>query len=167
VICFKKTSILVLILLLIVLRFSFILKSPLYLDEGIYSLQDGKTPLFFWMIYVFGPLINNYLLAGRLISIFAGLVTAGCWMIIFFNYFNLRKSIIYLFLFLIAPYGFLVERMALSDSLLMAFASLSLMFLMLFKKILDEKNKRNLLIDELNQPKKYKYLHLNIKVILI
>lgn len=157
-ICFKKTSIVVLILLLIVLRFSFILKSPLYLDEGIYiswadlihqskdfayfSLQDGKTPLFFWMISVFGPLINNYLLAGRLISIFAGLVTAGCWMIIFFNYFNLRKSITYLFIFLIAPYGFLVERMALSDSLLMAFASLSLMFLMLFKKILDKKSKR-------------------------
>lgn len=153
----KKIFIITSIILLLVLRFSYILKSPLYLDEGIYiswadlihqskdfayfSLQDGKTPLFFWIISVFGPLINNYLLAGRLISVFAGLVTAGSWMIIFFKYFNLKKSIIYLFLFLIAPYGFLVERMALSDSLLMAFASLSLMFLMLFKKSLDEKSK--------------------------
>ena len=157
----NKIFIPLLVVLLLVLRFSFILKSPLYLDEGIYiswadlihqskdfaylSLQDGKTPLFFWMISAFGPFINNYLLSGRLISLFAGLVTAVCWMIIFSKYFNLRKSIIYLFLFLIAPYGFLVERMALSDSLLMAFTSLSLMFLVLSKKILDEKNRRKII----------------------
>jgi len=158
VISIKKIFIAVLIICLLVLRFSFILKSPLYLDEGIYiswadlthqskdfaysSLQDGKTPLYFWMISVLGPALNNFLFSGRLISIFAGLVTAICWMIIFYKYFNFKKSIIYLFLFLIAPYGFLVERMALSDSLLVAFCSLSLMFLMLSRNILENKYRR-------------------------
>lgn len=156
---FKKIFIVVGVVLLLVLRFSFILRSPLYLDEGIYiswadlihqsksfaylSLQDGKTPLFFWIMSVFGPFINNFLLSGRLVSIFAGLVTVGCWMIIFSKYFNFKKAVIYLFLFLIAPYGFLIERMALSDSLLMSFFSLSLMFLILSKKIFDGNDKKN------------------------
>jgi len=155
---FKKISLIVLVILLLILRFSFILKSPLYLDEGIYiswadlthqskdfaysSLQDGKTPLFFWFISVIGPKINNFLLAGRLISIVAGLITAVSWMIILLKNFDFKKAVIFLFLFLIAPYGFLVERMALSDSLLMSFFSLSLMFLILSKKILDEKKKK-------------------------
>lgn len=154
----KKILIAALIISLLVLRFSFILKAPLYLDEGIYiswanlthqskdfaynSLQDGKTPLYFWTISILGPILNNFLLSGRLISIFAGLVTAICWMIIFYKNFNIRKSFIYLILYLVTPFGFLVERMALSDSLLVALASLSLMFLMLSKNLLENKYRR-------------------------
>jgi hypothetical protein len=152
-----KTFFVFLIAALLILRFSFILKAPLYLDEGIYiswanlihnskdfaytSLQDGKTPLYFWLLSFWGPQINNYLLAGRLISIFSGLVTAASWMIIFNK--NFKKSFIYLSIFLIAPYGFLVERMALSDSLLIALSSLSLMFIICAKNILENKNKIN------------------------
>ncbi len=134
-------------------RFCFILKNPMYLDEGIYlswaqligisknfaytSLQDGKTPLFFWLLHYFGSLIKNYLLAGRLISIISGLITAISWMLIFSK--KNTRSIFYLFLFLIAPYGFLIERMALTDSLLVALSSFSLMLIIKGKNILEKK----------------------------
>lgn len=143
-----------LLFILLVLRFIFLLKNPLYLDEGIYifwsdlfnnskdfayiSLQDGKTPLFFWLTALLQGTTKSYLLAGRLISLVAGLVSIFCWVLIFNKLASKRKSLIFLLLALIAPYGFLVERMALSDSLLMAFLNMSLLFLIysfdLFKK---------------------------------
>lgn len=150
---YKKYIFFGLVILLLIIRFLYILKTPLYLDEGIYinwadlfnqskdfaylSLQDGKTPLFYWLVSFTKPIFNNYLLSGRLISIFAGLITIICWMVIFYVFFDSKKSIIFLFLSLIAPYGFFVERLALTDSLLMCFANISLMFLLLSKKILE------------------------------
>lgn len=152
---YKKYIFFGLVILPLIIRFLYILKTPLYLDEGIYinwadlfnqskdfaylSLLDGKTPLFYWLVSFTNPLFNNYLLSGRLISILAGLISIICWMIIFWIFFDFKKSIIFLFLSLISPFGYFVERLALTDSLLMSFANISLMFLLLSKKILDEK----------------------------
>jgi len=156
----KKIWLFIVIFTLIGLRFVNVLRRPLYLDEGIYmswaesmtrsrdnayiSLSDGKTPLFYWTISWLDHLIGNYLLTGRLISIISGLITALSWSVIFYFSFNFKKSIIFLILYLISPYGIFIERLAFSDSMMLCLASLSLLFLLLFKKYIDRKNKLNL-----------------------
>lgn len=129
---------------------------PLYLDEGLYifwaklfsessgfayvSLQDGKTPLFIWLLSYLNNNIHNYLLTGRLISVFAGVMTAICWWVIIEKILDRQKANVFLFLILIAPYTFLIERMALVDSLLVGLGSLSLLFLFLgYRDISDRK----------------------------
>lgn len=139
----KVMLVLGLVLILILIRSINLLKLPLYLDEGLYiswahlfssdlsfayvSLQDGKTPLFIWLTAALNPLVDNYLLAGRLISVIAGAITALCWMIILKKYTDDKTVFFFWLLFLLAPFGFLIERMAFVDSLLVAFGSLSLM----------------------------------------
>lgn len=157
---YKRIGLFIVIFGLIGIRFINVLKRPMYLDEGIYmswaeamsrsrdnayvSLSDGKTPLFYWSMSWLDPLIGNYLLTGRIISILSGLVTALSWVIIFYLNFNFKISLIFLILFLISPYGVFIERLAFSDSLMLCLASLSLLFLILFKKNIDKKKKLNL-----------------------
>src|SRR3990172_10040431 len=68
-----------------------IMSLPIFTDEAIYtrwsqiakndaawrfiSLTDGKQPLFVWIDMVFMRFVSDPLLAGRLVSVFAGLLT--------------------------------------------------------------------------------------------
>lgn len=130
------------------LRLFNLLVQPLYLDEGIYifwsklvsestdfayvSLQDGKTPLYFWLIASLRGIIGDTLLAGRLISVGASVVSVFSWMVIIKNSVKFKYSnLIYLAFFAVMPLGLMTERMAFSDSLLGACVSLSFMFLYL------------------------------------
>lgn len=121
-----------------------ILGLPLYLDEGLYifwaklftdssgyayvSLQDGKTPLFIWLISWINPMFNNYLLTARVISVLSGLVTALSWMILVSRVFSKKTSIWFGVIIACLPYAVLIERMAFVDSLLVMFGSLALLF---------------------------------------
>ncbi len=125
-----------------------ILGLPLFLDEGNYifwaklvhenigfayiSLQDGKTPLFIWLISLFNSLFKNYLFTGRIISILAGGITLLSWSYISHKLFPKISWLGFGVLMLVCPYLLLIEKMALADSLLTSFASLSMVFWTIF-----------------------------------
>jgi 4-amino-4-deoxy-L-arabinose transferase-like glycosyltransferase len=111
---------------------------PIFADEAIYvrwsqvmqaepslrflPLQDGKQPLFMWATIPFLKLFTNPLLAGRFVSILAGI---GSLLSVLFLGYQLKldkRELILLGLFYIwVPFVFFFERMALVDSLLSAF----------------------------------------------
>lgn len=130
---------------------------PLYLDEGLYifwaklftqsdgfayvSLQDGKTPLFIWMVKWLNPLFNNYLYTGRLLSVLFGGITLASWLAISYKVFGKQVAIFFLILMAVVPYGFLIERMSLVDSMLTALGSTAILFFYLgFNYIKEKKN---------------------------
>lgn len=112
---------------------------PIFTDESIYiywakliatthsqwfvSLTDGKPPLLIWMIASFLSILPDswYLVAGRLPSVVAGLVS-----LIFIFYIakmlfkNPFISLLAAFLYIIFPFTFIYDRLALFDSLLQA-----------------------------------------------
>jgi len=143
---------------------------PVFADEAIYirwaqvirnvetlrfiPLTDGKQPLFMWLL-AFGPLqfVKNPLVAGRLISVFAGFFTtiflsiSVCLVKSFshqsknpldFIAFALKKhtslfllsSLLYIFL----PFFFFFDRLALPDNLLSTFTLLSFVISLLLAK---------------------------------
>jgi 4-amino-4-deoxy-L-arabinose transferase-like glycosyltransferase len=111
---------------------------PVFVDEAIYirwaqvmravaslrflPLSDGKQPLFMWLIIPFLKMFSDPLVAGRLVSVGAGLGTmAGIFVLSLILF---RKKEIGLFaslLYLISPFTFFFDRMALADGLLSFF----------------------------------------------
>src|SRR5258708_6450189 len=148
-------------ILLVLLRSFHLLTFPLYLDEGIYlawahliakdlslayvSLNDGKTPLFMWIVASLSHSIQSSFLIARMLSVIAGGVTAVSWTHITKITFGKKYMRWYMLLSLIVPYLYFVERMGFVDSLLTAFASLSLVFL-LWTKIWVQKKKGSALL---------------------
>src|SRR6266581_4945616 len=77
------------LVLFFVTRFYNILALPIFTDEAIYvrwsqiasndaawrfiSLTDGKQPMFVWIAMILMKVIHDPLLAGRVVSVFAGL----------------------------------------------------------------------------------------------
>lgn len=83
------------------------------------SLIDGKQPLFIWLTYPFLKIFSDPLIAGRLVSILAGLGT----MIILFKMtqflFEKREAAFFAALiYIVFPFAVLYDRLALYDSLL-------------------------------------------------
>lgn len=116
-----------------------ILTLPIFTDEAIYirwsqiakddatwrfiSLTDGKQPSFVWAAMLIMKFVNDPLLAGRVVSVFAGFfATIGMFFLgreIFNNkLIGLFSSILYI----IFPMALVYDRMALYDSLVGAFA---------------------------------------------
>lgn len=135
----------IIFLLFIFTRFYNILSLPIFTDEAIYirwaqiakgdaswrfiSLTDGKQPLFIWLTMVAMRFVNEPLLAGRLISVGAGLASMfGLFFLgkeLFKNYWiGLLSS----FLYLIFPFALVYDKMALYDSLVGTFAIWSFYF---------------------------------------
>lgn len=150
-------------------RFQNLTSIPVFGDEAIYlrwsqiiksvetlrfiPLTDGKQPLFMWLTAIFFKFIKDPLVAGRTLSIFAGL---GTIFLLFLttsiiknykskspdpfkfifesinNYFfvSLTPSLIYILL----PFSFFFDRMALPDNLLSFFGVLSLFMSLLLAK---------------------------------
>lgn len=111
---------------------------PVFGDEAIYirwaqvmwkepplrfvPLSDGKQPLFMWLIIPFLKVINDPLIAGRLVSVLAGL---GTLLGVFVLSYRLTKSekicLAAGLAYTVSPFSVFFDRIALADSLLAFF----------------------------------------------
>lgn len=126
-------------------RFYNILGLPIFTDEAIYvrwaqiasndatwrfiSLTDGKQPMLVWIAMILMKLIEDPLLAGRIVSVLAGL---GSMIGLFFltsEIFKNRKiGLLASFLYVLYPFSLVYDRMALYDSLVSMFIIWALYF---------------------------------------
>lgn len=132
------------ILLFFSTRLYSIMSLPIFTDEAIYtrwsqiarfdanqrfiSLTDGKQPLFVWIDMMIMRVSSDPLLAGRLVSVFAGFITMIGLFFLGKTLFNKKIGVIVAFLYIIYPFALVYDRMALYDSLVAAGAVWSLLF---------------------------------------
>ena len=143
------------IALYLVTRLYNIMSLPMFTDEAIYtrwsqiarfdanwrfiSLTDGKQPSFVWIDMILMRFTHDPLLAGRLVSVFAGFLSLVGIYFLAKELFGKRVGIIASFLYILYPFSLVYDRMALYDSLVAAGAIWSLFFeiLLIKKKRLD------------------------------
>lgn len=111
---------------------------PIFTDEAIYlrwaqiagndpnwlfiSLTDGKQPLFVWLAMILMKVIEDPLLAGRLVSVIAGLFSMIGLFFLTNELFKSKKiGFLASFLYLLYPFALVYDRMALYDSLVAVF----------------------------------------------
>ncbi|MBI2430856.1 MAG: glycosyltransferase family 39 protein [Candidatus Levybacteria bacterium] len=116
---------------------------PLFTDEAIYvrwsqiarydanwrfiSLTDGKQPSFIWLTMIAMRFIQDPLLSGRVVSVFAGFATTVGLFFLGRELFNSRWiGFFSCILYIIFPMALVYDRMALYDSLVGTFAIWSL-----------------------------------------
>ena len=115
---------------------------PVFVDEAIYihwsqgmwdgeklrllSLMDGKQPLF--MIFAIPSLaiFNDPLFAGRFVSVFAGFFTLLGIYLFSKEFLNKRTALIGAILYIISPFTYFYDRLAVADGLLTAIGVWSL-----------------------------------------
>ncbi|MBI2034665.1 MAG: glycosyltransferase family 39 protein [Candidatus Levybacteria bacterium] len=141
----RRHSVIVLVLTLIVFvyfasRFYGIMDLPMFTDESIYarwtkiarfdakerfiSLEDGKQPSFIWAAMIVMRFVGeDPLLAGRLVSVFAGFATLiGIYFLTREFFRSNLAGVLASFLYLIFPMAIVYDRMALYESLVGAFS---------------------------------------------
>jgi len=121
-----------------------LLELPVFADESIYirwaqliiddwreylffPMNDGKTPLFIWMMVPFQFIFSDQLFAGRFVSVVVGLgqIVATMWVAKLFG--GKRVSMVLAGLFIaITPFWFFHHRMALIDATLAFFLTLTI-----------------------------------------
>lgn len=134
---------------------------PVFADEAIYirwaqlimddakqylffPLNDGKTPLFIWLLVPFQYLASDQLLAGRILSVILGLVQLWvlCQLARIFNF--SRRAVVTVALLAIAiPFWHFYQRMALMDGMLTLLLSCSLLFLIQAQQLSPPKIQKN------------------------
>lgn len=123
---------------------------PIFADEAIYirwaqvmkaeptlrflPLSDGKTPLFMWIMMPVFKVFADPLLAGRVLSVFAGFATVVGAFLVSWKFFNPKVALWSAFLITITPWTLFFDRMALVDSMLAAFSLWSLFLALLVIK---------------------------------
>jgi 4-amino-4-deoxy-L-arabinose transferase-like glycosyltransferase len=122
---------------------------PIFADEAIYirwsqlilkgqylvPLSDGKTPLFMWLLTPLLKVIPDPLIAGRLLSILAGLGTLIAVYYLAKKLFNQKTALLAAGLVALNPFLLFYDRLSLVDSLLTTLITWSfLMALNFFKK---------------------------------
>ena len=146
-------SVLLLLTLILVIFFALRLiqlnKLPIFVDEAIYvrwsqvmknepSLRflpqsDGKQPLFMWITMPALKFIPDSFLAGRLVSVAAGLGSLiGISILVYLLSSSLFASALTALLYSLTPFTVFFDRMALVDSLLAMFGVWSLVIGFLF-----------------------------------
>lgn len=132
-------------LVFIFTRFYNILSLPIFTDEAIYvrwaqiakndaawrfmSLTDGKQPLFMWLEMVLMRFIKDPLLAGRMVSVGAGLFSMiGLFFLGKELFKNRWIGFLSSFFYLIFPFALVYDKMALYDSLVGTFSVWGLYF---------------------------------------
>lgn len=122
-----------------------IMSLPIFTDEAIYtrwsqiarfdanwrfiSLTDGKQPSFVWADMVVMRFVQDPLLAGRLVSVFAGFITLVGIALLTWELFKSRKAAsLVALLYVLYPFSLVYDRMALYESLLTVFAVWALYF---------------------------------------
>lgn len=110
--------------------------AQLILDDAkqywLFPMNDGKTPLFVWSMVPVLNLVRDQLLAGRLVSVIVGFIQAVvvgsiAWKLTK-NQFSALWAIL---LTTVLPFWFFYQRMALMDTLLTLFLSLSLLVVLI------------------------------------
>lgn len=121
------------VLIYFVLRFYNLKQLPVFVDEAIYarwaqlgwynaslrlvSLEDGKQPLFIWLTTLLMYVFPNPVSAGRVVSIFAGLLTMlGLYLISTKLFKNRLIGLLPIFLYAVFPFAVVLNRMALYES---------------------------------------------------
>jgi len=93
------------------------------------SLQVGKQPLYIWIVMLFLKVVPNPLLAGRLVSVIAGLLTMlGIWLLTLRLFKNRRVAIMSILLYIFYPFAQFINRMGNFDSTVAMFYVWSLYF---------------------------------------
>ncbi len=142
-------------LIYLLTRLQNLTKIPVFVDEAIYirwaqliknvsslffiPLTDGKQPLFMWLTSLFLRVFPDPLFASRLVSVLAGLLT----LFSLYKILNLLKpkaTPLVLFFYVVFPFTFFFDRLALADNLLTALSVLSLFFTLQFHKTPSIKN---------------------------
>ncbi len=111
---------------------------PIFTDEAIYirwsqiasrdaswrfiSLVDGKQPMYTWIAMVFMRFVSDPVLAGRLVSVLAGLGSLVGMFLLGREVFKIRIGIIAAVLYTLSPFALVYDRMALYDSLVAMFS---------------------------------------------
>ncbi|MGD9639550.1 MAG: ArnT family glycosyltransferase, partial [Alphaproteobacteria bacterium] len=119
---------------------------PIFVDEAIYihwaqiisaestqrflpQSSEGKQPLFMWMMTVFLVLINDPLVAGRLLSVITGIFTLlGVFLTMFYLSKSKKVALIACLIYAISPFTLFFDRMALADSMLTMFGVWTMLF---------------------------------------
>lgn len=151
---FNRKDILTALLLLfgfLIIRLINLTIIPIFTDEAIYlrwaqiakndaswrfiSLTDGKQPLFVWLTMIAMKFVADPLVAGRLVSVGAGLVSmAAIWWLAWVFFKNKKVSFLASFFYLLYPFAMIYDRMALMDGLVGAFSLLSLCLAVMLAK---------------------------------
>lgn len=135
----------VILALALFLRTYNLLSVPIFADEAIYvrwaqvmraeptlrflPLSDGKQPLFMWVVMGILQFFSDPLIAGRLVSVFAGLGTLIGIFLLTLRLFNSQRAALVAALFYaVSPFSVFFDRMALVDSMLTMFGIWSLYF---------------------------------------
>ncbi|OGE32063.1 hypothetical protein A2631_03010 [Candidatus Daviesbacteria bacterium RIFCSPHIGHO2_01_FULL_44_29] len=157
---FKKNKLYILAFLVLaicffVIRIPSLTIQPIFADEAIYvrwaqimraeptlrfvSLQDGKTPLFMWLLMPLFKVFSDPLFASRFLSVIAGFTTFLGVSAIGWRYLSKTTSLMAAFLITFTPMIVFFDRMALVDSMLVSFSvwSLFLGLLLIEKARLD------------------------------
>lgn len=136
-----KWTVLFLFLILLfgfLIRFINLTMLPIFVDEAIYvrwsqvmaieptlrflPLSDGKQPLYMWVLMFLIKYFNDLLFIARLISVFTGIGTAvGVFTLSYLLFKNKFVSLVSLLLYILSPFTFFFDRMALVDSMLSMF----------------------------------------------
>jgi len=97
-------------------------------EFALYSLNDGKTPLFIWLMVPFQFLFSDQLYAARIVSVWVGLLQVLVMMKLAQEISGKRIVVITTaVLSVFVPFWFFYHRMALMDSLLTLFLSVAVL----------------------------------------
>jgi 4-amino-4-deoxy-L-arabinose transferase-like glycosyltransferase len=126
-------------------RLVFIIHFPLFFDEAIYihwgqyvmddsnrlfiSMYDGKQPLFIWLVSGALRLTSHPVIAGRIVSVIAGLSSLIGVYLIGKNLWSIKVGYIAAFLYSIIPFFLVYDGLALMDGLLCTFSIWSTYFI--------------------------------------
>lgn len=118
---------------------------PIFTDEAIYlrwsfiiwhdaerrfiPLSDGKPPLFMWLTVPFLKIFSNPLFAGRFLSVLIGFTAMLGLFLLGKKLFSQREAYLAVILYLVNPFTLMYDRMALTESLLLALLIYFLYFL--------------------------------------
>lgn len=154
----NRVLVVLLVVLYLITHLAGLLELPVFADEAIYirwsqlilddlprylffPMNDGKTPLFFWLLAPFQFLFSNQLYAARFVSVIVGLLQMLIMMAITSKLTKNSKTIFMSgILVMILPFWYFHHRMVLTDGLMTLMVSVSILFLVSeFKKSLDIK----------------------------
>jgi len=131
-------------------RLQNLVKIPVFCDEAIYirwsqiirnvetlrfiPLSDGKQPLFMWLTVPFLKFFQDPLFAGRFVSVLAGFgIMLGIYLVVRFLS-NEKIARISALIYILLPFTFFFDRLALADNLLSMFGIWSLFLTLLIIK---------------------------------